>query len=101
TPYAYFTGADTFTYAASDGLAGSAPTAVTITVSNQAPAAVDDAYEVLHGHALVTYAGQAPAGVLDKDTDAEGDPLTASVVSYPTHGTLSAFDGSGAFTYTP
>jgi hypothetical protein len=38
--------------------------------------------------------------VLDNDTDADGDPLTASLVAGPANGTL-ALNGSGSFTYTP
>src|SRR5438309_3101270 len=39
-------------------------------------------------------------GVLGNDTDAEGDPLTAILVSGPSHGTL-ALNANGGFTYTP
>src|SRR5262249_44695630 len=39
-------------------------------------------------------------GVLNNDTDADGDPLTASVVSGPSHGSLS-FNPNGTFRYTP
>jgi uncharacterized delta-60 repeat protein len=38
--------------------------------------------------------------VLANDTDADGDPLTAALVSGPTHGSL-AFHTDGTFTYTP
>jgi VCBS repeat-containing protein len=38
--------------------------------------------------------------VLTNDTDPDGNPLTASVVTNPTHGTLS-LSATGAFTYTP
>jgi VCBS repeat-containing protein len=39
-------------------------------------------------------------GVLANDTDADGDPLGASLVSGPAHGTL-ALNGDGSFAYTP
>src|SRR5262249_33467891 len=40
------------------------------------------------------------AGVLSNDTDADGDPLTASLVSGTSHGTLN-FQSDGSFVYTP
>ncbi|MFO0929483.1 MAG: Ig-like domain-containing protein [Gemmataceae bacterium] len=43
---------------------------------------------------------RAAGGVLANDTDAEGDALSAVLVSGPTHGTLS-FTANGGFTYTP
>src|SRR5262249_31727236 len=39
-------------------------------------------------------------GVLGNDTDPEGQPLTAQLVSGPAHGTLT-FNANGSFTYTP
>ncbi|MEX0641965.1 MAG: Ig-like domain-containing protein, partial [Pirellulales bacterium] len=42
----------------------------------------------------------APAGLLANDSDVELSPLTASVESYPSHGTLSVLPGGG-FNYTP
>ena len=39
-------------------------------------------------------------GVLANDTDADGDPLTAVVVTGPAHGTLT-LNANGSFTYTP
>src|SRR5439155_1596532 len=42
----------------------------------------------------------AAPGVLGNDTDVEGDPLTAILVSGPGHGTL-ALNANGGFTYTP
>src|SRR5947208_50890 len=38
--------------------------------------------------------------VLGNDTDVDGDPLTAVLVSGPTHGSLT-FHADGTFTYTP
>ena len=39
-------------------------------------------------------------GVLANDTDADGNTLTAAVVSGPSHGTLT-LNANGSFTYTP
>ena len=41
-----------------------------------------------------------PPGVLDGDTDVDGDPLTAVLVAGPSHGTLT-LNANGSFTYTP
>ena len=42
----------------------------------------------------------AAPGVLGNDTDPDGDPLTAALVTGPSHGTLT-LNGNGSFTYTP
>src|SRR5262249_26163352 len=39
-------------------------------------------------------------GVLANDTDADGDPLTATLVTGPAHGTLT-LSANGSFTFTP
>jgi Ca2+-binding RTX toxin-like protein len=63
---------------------------------NQPPVAVDDVYSVIGGGVL-----NAPApGVLGNDSDPDGDPLTAQVVSPPASGTLS-LNPDGSLTYTP
>ena len=61
-----------------------------------APVANDDAYSVAQDDALIV---SAP-GVLENDTDADGDPLSAAVVSEPLYGTLT-LNSNGSFTYTP
>ena len=38
--------------------------------------------------------------MLGNDTDVDGNPLTAAVVTPPTHGTLT-LNANGSFTYTP
>ena len=58
------------------------------------PVAVADAYSVIGG---ATLSVPAP-GVLGNDTDADGDPLTARLVSTTTEGTLS-LNPDGSFTY--
>src|SRR5207244_1820063 len=69
---------------------------ITVTPVNDAPVAVNDAYTV-NEDTLLTVA--AP-GVLGNDTDVDIDPLTAVVVTAPTHGTLT-LAANGGFSYTP
>jgi VCBS repeat-containing protein len=98
TPNPNFSGTDTFTYRANDGEVTGNVATVTITVNpvNAAPVATNDAYSVSENHQLTV----APAGVLANDSDPDGDPLTAVLVSGPSHGTL-ALNADGSFTYTP
>ena len=64
--------------------------------ANHAPVAADDAYEVRLGESLSV----PPRGVLSNDSDADGNPLTATLLSRPTNGSLE-FNPDGSFTYTP
>ena len=61
------------------------------------PVARDDAYT--HNGSDTALDVPAP-GVLGNDTDADGDPLTASMVSGPSRGTLT-LRPDGSFTYQP
>lgn len=63
--------------------------------TNQAPKTVADSYTVISEAALTVGA----PGVLANDTDADGDPLSAMLISAPTHGALK-LSANGAFTYT-
>jgi VCBS repeat-containing protein len=98
TPAANYNGADSFTYSISDSQGGSATAtvAVTISPSNDAPVAADDTYSTSEDTALVVGA----PGVLANDTDVDGDSLSATLVSGPSHGTLT-LNANGSFTYTP
>jgi hypothetical protein len=60
------------------------------------PVAADDAYAVAEDNALVVGA----PGVLGNDSDPEGDPITAVLVSGPSNGGL-VLNADGSFTYTP
>jgi VCBS repeat-containing protein len=97
-PSSGYTGADSFTYQASDGQANSNIATVTITVNeiNNPPVAVNDAYSTNEDTAL----NIADPGVLSNDNDPDGDNLTAIKVSDPAHGTLTQ-NSNGSFTYTP
>ncbi len=92
-----FNGTDTFTYRANDGTLDSDLATVTITVTavNDAPVATNDAYSTNEDTPLTV---PAP-GVLDNDTDPDGNPLTAWVESGTSHGTLTLFNGTDTFTY--
>ncbi len=99
TPDADYHGTDTFTYKANDGTHDSEAATVTITVNsvNDVPVAVDDSYDIEVDGTLTV---AADLGVLDNDTDADNDTLTAVVVTQPSHGTLTLND-DGSFTYEP
>ncbi len=98
TPNANFSGSDSFTYTAGDGTTSTDPITVTITVNPFAdsPVAVDDEYSVAEDEVL----NVALPGVLANDTDADGDVLSAAVVSGPANGTLT-MNADGSFSYTP
>ena len=81
---------------ASDGsLTDTAQITVNVTDVNENPVAMDDAHQVLANAELTVGA----AGVLGNDTDADGDALTAVLVSSTSNGILS-FNADGSFTYT-
>ena len=93
-----FSGTDTFTYVANDGLLDSPPATVSITVNaaNRPPVANNDAYSVSQGVSLDV----SSPGLLVNDTDADGDQLTAVVSSLPNDGGVTV-NPDGSFTYTP
>jgi len=63
---------------------------------NHPPTAQDDAYAVNRNATLMI----TQPGVLSNDTDPDGDPLTAVLVTSPLHGTLR-LHADGSFSYTP
>ena len=63
---------------------------------NAVPVAADDSYATAEDAALTI----AAPGVLANDTDADGDPLAATMLSGPAHGALT-LNLDGSFTYTP
>ena len=66
------------------------------TVTNQAPVAAGDAFSKAEDTVLTV---PAP-GVLGNDADPDGDPLTAALVTGPSHGSLT-LNANGSFSYTP
>jgi len=99
TPSAGFTGTDTFSYTAGDGLDSSSPATVTLTVKASPPVSNPDFYGDGAGQALTTNAAN---GVLANDSDPNGRTLTAALArgGGPSHGTLT-LNADGSFTYTP
>ncbi len=69
---------------------------LTVAAVSGAPVATGDSYPAAEDTALSV----AAPGVLGNDSDPDGDPLTAVLVSGPTSGTL-ALNADGSFTYTP
>jgi hypothetical protein len=97
TPNPGFAGQDAFTYVANDGATDSIAAGVTITVADQLPIGQPDSYTVLHDHTLTV---AATSGVLANDSDADGDPITADLITGPGYGTLT-LNPNGSFTYVP
>lgn len=104
SPAANFIGPDSFTYQCSDATASSSFATVRITVTdtppppNNVPIARADSYQMLRNTTLNV--SSTATGVLGNDSDADGDPLTAILVSATTHGTVN-LSSSGVFTYAP
>ncbi len=101
-----YSGVDTFTYVANDGLwsgdgttplsANSSPATVTITV-NAVPVANNDNY----GTQPNTPLNIAAPGVLSNDVDADGNALTVALKTAPSHAASFTLNANGSFAYTP
>jgi CSLREA domain-containing protein len=98
TPADNYNGPDSFTFKANDGIADSNVATVSIAVIpvNDVPVAIDESYTISKNNPLLITA----PGVLTNDTDADGDALTAVLVTGPLHGSVM-FNSDGSFTYTP
>lgn len=98
-PLANWSGTDSFTYQASDGNGGLAEATVDIVVNPvaDAPVAQDDGYTVAEDGSLTVLVED---GVLDNDSDGDGDELSAVLVTDVQNGTLE-LQADGSFTYTP
>jgi MYXO-CTERM domain-containing protein len=92
TPQANYHGPDSFTFLASDGQDSSAPATFTLTVSPESDAPVATADTVVTDE-------DVPVAVLLRGSDADGDPLTFTVESAPSHGALSGTPPN--LTYAP
>jgi len=95
-PAVGFSGTDTFTYRAVDGLghsSNSATVTLYINKTNLSPVAYPDNYTAAQGQ-------PSSVSVIGNDYSPSGNPLTALIVAGPAHGTLID-NGNGSFTYTP
>ncbi len=100
SPSANYNGPDSFAYRANDGLLDSGITTVSLTIAavNDAPLALGESFATPEGAILSVM----PGGVLgnDVDVDVDGDSLRATLVSGPSHGSLS-LNADGSFVYVP
>lgn len=102
TPKTGQTGVTTITVSAKDGQAGNGQTDVSFTLTvanapNQKPVAQPDAFNATEDTPLDVTAAN---GVLKNDSDPDGNPMTAVLVSLPAKGNLS-LNADGSFRYTP
>ena len=65
-------------------------------ITNQPPVATNDSYSTNEDTVITVTA----PGVLGNDTDADGNPLVASLITAPAKGTL-VLNSDGSFAYTP
>ncbi|WP_233749455.1 Ig-like domain-containing protein [Ferrimonas balearica] len=89
---------DSFVYLLSDGVQSALATVnLTITPKNDAPVAVDDSYSLNEGGTLTVTSAQG-VRTNDSDPDHALSALLVSVISTPSHGTLS-LNPDGSFSY--
>ncbi len=90
-PNANFSGTDGFTFKASDGTLDSVPASVSIAVTP-----VDDPPVVSGGNAMTKE--DKPVWIALMASDPDGDPLTYTVLTSPSHGSLSGTAPTLAYT---
>ena len=95
TPEADFSGADSFTYSATDGggLRDVATVTINVNPTNDPPTAGDDSVNAKEDEAVTI-------NVLENDADPDGDSLSVSIIEGPQHGNIVVNDDN-TVTYTP
>jgi len=93
TPAAGYSGPDSFTFIANDGLNDSNTATLSIDVTNAAPTALDDIATAKRGKDVTIV-------VLGNDSDADGDALTISSFTQPADGTVVK-NTDNTFTFSP
>jgi len=95
-PSAGYVGPDSFTYSVVDPETGATPAQATVTINmtNTLPALADDV-------ARTTIGTPVTGNVLTNDTDADGDPLTSSLINGPANASAFQLNADGSFSYTP
>lgn len=93
-----FAGTSFFTYQIDDGTGnGLSAAAIVEFIVNTEPVAVDDSYTINED---VVLDASVETGVFANDVDADGDTLTAELISDVQNGVL-VFNTDGSFSYTP
>ena len=95
TPDQYYYGSDSLNFTLTDGSLGSQQATLSITVNK-----VEIAPTLTSSSASLNEDGSATLNPLANATDVNGDPLTASIVTQPAHGTITV-NTNGTWTYTP
>lgn len=94
-PQTGFVGTDSFTYTVSDGKGGTATAVATIKITSAGsdfhPTAGDDAFTVAQNTSVAL-------NVLSNDVDLDGDKLSVTDATDPTHGTVT-INANGTITY--
>ena len=95
TPSLNYNGSDSFTFRVFDGYEYSSYATISITVNpvNDAPVANDDSATTNEDTAV-------DISVLTNDTDVEGDPISITGFTQPSHGVVTN-NGDGTLKYTP
>jgi len=97
TPTANYFGGDTINYTITDGNGGFSSAVVNVTVQNvnDLPTAVNDAPPAIDEGGTIA----GTFNVLTNDTDLDGDPLTATLVTGPVNASSFVLNPNGTFTY--
>jgi hypothetical protein len=100
SPAAGYTGADSFTFTATDSVSKLASSAAQVSVTVTAIPVSSTAVPVVGSTSFATYENMTVTGQLSA-SDAAGNALNYLRVTAPAHGTVTVTPATGAFSYTP